>query len=251
MKYAFLGAERSKLVNIAVDLTKDKKQKLIKILIKYKEAIAWLVEALKGISPSIYMHKILLEEHVKTSIEHQRRLNPIMKEVFMKEVLKWLNAWFIYAISDSPWVGPVHVVPKKGGFTVIKNEKNELIPTITVTEWRICIYYRKLNTTTKKDHYSLPFINQMIDRLAGHPHVYFLHGYSGYNHISIAPEDQEKSTFICPYDTFSFRRMPFGLCNAPTTFQRCVMSIFSDLVEEATEILMDDFSVYGQVLRIA
>ena len=114
-----------------------------------------------------------------------------------------------------------------------------------MTEWRICIYYRKLNTTTRKDHYSLPFINQMIDRLAGHPHFYFLHGYTSYNHISIALKNQEKNTFTCPYDTFSFRRMSFGLCNAPATFQRCVMSIFSDLVEEAMEILMDDFSVYG------
>ena len=114
------------------------------------------------------MHKILLEENAKTSIEHQRRLNLVMKEVVRKEVLKWLNAGFIHAISDSPWVSPVHVVPKKGGFTVIRNEKNELIPTRTVTGWRVCIDYRKLNTTTRKDHYPLPFINQMLNRLAGH-----------------------------------------------------------------------------------
>ena len=104
-----------------------------------------------------------------------------MKEVVKKEVPKWLNAGFIYAISDSPWVSPVHVVPKKGGFTVIKNEKNELIPTRIVTGWRVCIDYRKLNTATRKDHYSLPFINQMLDRLAGLPHYCFLNGYSGYN----------------------------------------------------------------------
>ena len=79
------------------------------------------------------MHKILLEENARTSIEHQRRLNPVMKEVVRKEVLKWLNAGFMYAISDSPWVSPVHVAPKKGGFTVIRNEKNELIPIRTVT----------------------------------------------------------------------------------------------------------------------
>ena len=81
---------------------------------KYKEAIAWSIEGLKGISPSIYMHKIMLEENARTSVEHQRRLNPVMKEVVRKEVLKWLNPGFIYAISDSPWVSPVHVVPKKG-----------------------------------------------------------------------------------------------------------------------------------------
>ena len=168
-----------------------------------------------------------------------------MKEVVGKEVLKWLNAGFNYAISDSPWVSPVHMVPKKGGFTVIINEKNELIPTRTVTGWRVCIDYRKLNTATRKDHYPLPFIDQRLDRLARHSHYYFLNGYSGYNQISIAPEDKEKTTFTCPYGTFAFRRMPFGLCNAPATFQRCVMSMFSDLVEEAMEIFMDDFSVYG------
>ena len=127
------------------------------------------------------MHKILLEENARTSIEHQRRLNPVMKEVVRKEVLKWLNASFIYAISDSPWVSPVHVVPMKGGFTVIRNEKNKLIPTRTMTGWRVCIDYRKLNTATKKDHYPLPFIDQMFDRLARHSHYCFLDGYSSYN----------------------------------------------------------------------
>ena len=141
-----------------------------------------------------------------------------MKEVVRKEVLKWLNVGFIYAISDSPWVSPVHVVPKKGGFTLIRNEKNELISTRTVTGWRVCIDYKKLNTATRKDHYPLPFIDQMLDRLVGHSNNYFLDGYFGYNQIAIAPEDQEKITFACPYGTFAFRRMPFGLCNASATF---------------------------------
>ena len=106
--------EKGKLVIISVGLTRLEEQKLLETLRKYKEAIAWSIEDLKGISPSIYMHKILLEENARTSIEHQRRLNPVMKEVVRKEVLKWLNVGFIYAISDSPWVSPVHVVPKKG-----------------------------------------------------------------------------------------------------------------------------------------
>ena len=137
------------------------------------------------------------------------------------------------------------MVPKKGGFTVIRNEKNELIPTRTVTGWRVCIDYRKLNTATRKDHFPLPFIYNMLDRLGGHPHFYFLDGYSGYNQISIAPEGQEKTTFTCPFGTFALRRMPCGLCNAPATFQRCMMSIFLDLAEEVMEIFMDDFTVYG------
>ena len=114
-----------------------------------------------------------------------------------------------------------------------------------MTGWRVCIDYRKLNPTTINDHYPLPFIDQMLDKLARHPHFCFLDGYSRYNQIAIALEDQEKTTFTCPYGNFAFIRMPFGLYNAPATFQRCMMSIISNLVEEGMEIFIDDFSVYG------
>ena len=231
LKYEFLEQEKRKPVIISATLTEAEEQKLLVILRKYKETIAWSIEDLKGISPSICMHKILLEDNAKTSIENQRRLNPVMKEVVIKEVLKWLNAGFIYAISDSSWVSPVHVVSKKDGFTVIRNEKNELIPTRTVTGWRVCIDYIELNTVTRKDHFPLPFIDQMLYRLAGHHYFCFLDGYSGYNQIGIALEDQEKTTFTCPFGTFAFRRMTFCLCHAPSTFQRCMMSIFSNLAE--------------------
>ena len=133
LKYAYLELPKSKPVIISARLSDAEEQKLLKILKNYQESIAWSIDELKGISQSICMHKILLEENAKPYVEHQRRLNPVMKEVVRKEVLKWLNAGFIYAISDSPWVSPVHVVPKKGGFTMIGNEKNELIPTRTVT----------------------------------------------------------------------------------------------------------------------
>ena len=103
------------------------------MLKKYKKAIGWTIADIKGISPSICMHKILLEECYSNSVEQQRRLNPIMKEVVKKEVIKWLDAGIIYPISDSSWVSPVQCVPKKGGVTVIANENNELIPTRTVT----------------------------------------------------------------------------------------------------------------------
>ena len=168
-----------------------------------------------------------------------------MKEVVRKEVLKWLDMGVIYPISDSAWVSPVQVVPKKGGTTVIRTENNILLQSRTVTGWRICIDYRKLNKATRKDHFPLPFLDQMLDRLAGYEYYCFLDGYSGYNQIAIAPEDQEKTTFTCPYGTFAFRRMPFGLCNAPGTFQRCMMAIFSDMVENTIEIFMDDFSIMG------
>ncbi|XP_019057368.1 PREDICTED: LOW QUALITY PROTEIN: uncharacterized protein LOC109116428 [Tarenaya hassleriana] len=189
--------------------------------------------------------KIHLEDETKTSIEHQRRLNPKLQEVVKKEVMKLLDAGIIFSISDTSWVSPVQVVPKRGGMTVIKNDRNELIPTRTVTGWRMCIDYRKLNANTRKDHFPLPFIDQMLERLALHSYLCFLDGYSGFFLIPIHPSDQEKTTFTCPYGTFAYRRMPFGLCNAPGTFQRCMMAIFSDVIEDIMEVFMDDFSVHG------
>ena len=128
---------------------------------------------------------------------------------------------------------------------MIRNEKNELIPTRTVTGWRVCIDYKKLNTATRKDHYPLPFINQMLDKLVGHSHYCFLDGYSGYNQIAIALEDQEKTTFTCPYGTFAFRRMPLRLCNAPATFQRCMMSMFFDVSRQKSSSELEEMSFYG------
>ena len=128
---------------------------------------------------------------------------------------------------------------------MVSNEKNELVPMRPVSCWRVCIYYWKLNAWTKKDHFPIPFIDHMLDRLAGKWLYYFLDGYSGYNQISIVPEDQEKTTFTCPYGTFAFKRMSFGLCKAPSTFYRCMMSIFSDIVEDTIKVFMNDFSVFG------
>ena len=162
-----------------------------------------------------------------------------------KEVLKLLDVGVIYPIADSKWVSPTQVVPKKSGVTVVANENNELIPTHVTSGWRVCIDYRKLNAGTRKDHFPLPFVDQMLERVTGHEFYCFLDGYSGYNQIEIALEDQEKTTFTCPFGTFAFRKMPFGLCNAPVTFQRCMMGIFSDMIEIILEIFMDDFSVFG------
>jgi len=117
-------------------------------------------------------------------------LNPNMKEVVRNEVIKLLDNGIIYPISDSKWVSPTQVVPKKSGVTVITNEKNELIPTRTITGWRMCIDYRKLNSMTRKDHFPLPFMDQILERVAGHEFYCFLDGYSGYNQIKIALEDQ-------------------------------------------------------------
>ena len=137
------------------------------------------------------------------------------------------------------------MVPKKSGITVVKNDDDELIPTRIQIGWRVCIDYRKLNVETRKDHFPLPFIDQMLERLAGHEYYCFLDGYSGYNQIPIAPEDKKKITFTCPFETFAYKRMPFGLCNAPATFQQCMLSIFYNMVERFRKVFMDDFSIFG------
>ncbi|GJU12664.1 reverse transcriptase domain-containing protein [Tanacetum coccineum] len=187
----------------------------------HKRAIAWKMSDIKGIDPKFCTHKILMEDNVKPMVQHQRRVNPKIHEVIKKEVIKLLEAGLIYPISDSPWVSPVHCVPTKGGITIIENDDNELIPTRLITGWRICIDYRKLNDATRKDHFPLLFMDQMLERLTGNEYYCFLDGFLGYIQIPIDPKDQEKTTFTCPYGTFAYRRMPFGLSNAPGMFQRC------------------------------
>ena len=148
-----------------------------------------------------------------------------------KDILKLLEAGIIYPVADSDWVSPVHCVPKKGGITVVPNDKDELIPQRIITGYRMVIDFHKLNKATKKDHCPLTFIDQMLERLSKHTHLCFLDGYSGFSQIPVSAGDQSKTTFTCPFGTFAYRRMPFGLCNASATFQRCMMAIFSDFCE--------------------
>ena len=245
LKYAFLGENNSNPVIISADLKPDQEFSLLEVLKAHKEALAWSFSDIKGIPSHICEHRIFVDEDSRPSREPQRRLNPHMLEVLRTEILKWWNGGVIYSISDSPWISPVHMVPKKSGITVTINEKGEEIPMRMTTGWRVCIDYRRLNAVTKKDHYPLPFIDQILEKLSGENYFCFLDGYSGYNQINIFPKDQEKTTFTCPIGTFAFNRMPFGLCNAPATFQRCMNALFSDLLGDCLEIFMDDFFVFG------
>ncbi|KAJ9545013.1 hypothetical protein OSB04_024720 [Centaurea solstitialis] len=195
LEYQFLEGNNSLPVIISSLLTANEKDRLIEVLKRHKKALAWKISDIPGISPSFCTHKILMEDNFKPCVQKQGRLNPKMQEVVKKEVIKLLDTGIIYPISDSPWVSPVQVVPKKGRLTV-------LVPTRTVTGWRVCIDYRKLNDATRKDHFPLPFIDQMLERLAGNEYYCFLDGFSGYIQIPIDPEDQEKTTFTCPFGTF-------------------------------------------------
>nr|GEV77138.1 reverse transcriptase domain-containing protein [Tanacetum cinerariifolium] len=229
LEYAFLEGDDKLSVIIAKYLSMEEKTALITVLKSHKRAIAWKLSGIKGIDPEFYTHKILMEEDFEPAVQHQRRVNPKIHDVIKQEVIKLLKDGIFYPIFDSPWVSPVHCVPKKGGFTVVKNEYNELIPTRLVTGWRVCIDYSKLNEATRKDHFPLPFMDQMLERLAWNQYYCFLDGFSGYFQISIDLKDQEKTTFTCPYRT---------------TFQRCMMAIFHDMIEKTMKVFMDDFFVF-------
>ena len=141
------------------------------------------------------------------------------------------------------------MVPKKSRVTTMKNESGEDVPTLLTTGWRVCIDYRRLNEVARKDHFPLPFIDQLFKRVFGHPFYCFLDGYFGYFQIEIVAEDQEKTTFTCPFGTYAYMRMPIGLCNALATFQRWMLNIFSDMVERIMEVYIDDITIYGNTFE--
>nr|GEV69774.1 DNA-directed DNA polymerase [Tanacetum cinerariifolium] len=207
LEYAYLGENDKLPAIISKDLKDEEKEALLNVLKAHKRAIAWKIIDIKGIDPRFCTQKILMEEDFKPSVQSQRRVNLNIHEVIKKE---------------------------KGGITVVANEENELIPTRLVTRWRVCIDYRKLSEATQKDHFPLPFMDQMLERLAGNEFYYFLDGFSGYFQIPIDPQDLEKTTFTCPYGTFAYRRMSFHM-----------MAIFHDMIEKTMEVFMNDFLVFG------
>ena len=181
LKYAFLDSQQAKLVIISSQLNKEQEERLLDVLRWNEQVISWTLIDFRGLDPSLCTHRIFLEDKSRPVKEAQRRLNPNVWEAVKEEILMWLNTEIIYPISDSQWVSLVHVVPKKAGVTVTVNDKGKEIQTRLLTKWRVCIDYRELNVTTKKDHFPLPFIDQILDRLACHSYFCFLDGYSSYN----------------------------------------------------------------------
>ncbi|XP_022891734.1 uncharacterized protein LOC111406565 [Olea europaea var. sylvestris] len=185
LRYAYLGKSCTLHVIISNIVSKVEEEKLLRVLRENKTAIGWIIVDIKGISPSLYMHKILMEENFRPTIESQRRLNPNMKKAVRAECSNKERSLFS---------------------SVYRPNAGKISKPLTLLTHR---------------------------------------RYSSYNQVLVAPDDQEKMIFTCPYGTFAYRRMPFHLYNAPATFQRCMMAIFSDIVEKFIEIFMDDFSVFG------
>jgi len=194
--YAFPNNNLEFPVIISDKLTQEQTLRLMTILEKHHSVFGYSLQDLTGVSPMICTHRIPTDPSVSPSREPQRRLNNTMREVVKNEVINLLHAGIIYPVPHSEWVSSVQVVPKKGGMTVIMNEKNELIPQRTVTGWRMCIDYRKLNKAMRKDHFPLPFIDEMLERLANDSFFCFLDGYSGYHQIPIHPDDQYKKCVV-------------------------------------------------------
>ena len=155
LKYAFLDHQCANPMIISSQLDKDQEERLLAVLRGRKEAIGWNLLDLKGIDPSFCTHRIFLEEDSRPSKEAQMRLNPMIWDAVKDEILNWLHACIIYPISDSPWVSPVHVIPKKAGITIMMNDKGKELQTCHPTKWRVCINYRKLNVATKKGPFPL------------------------------------------------------------------------------------------------
>ena len=169
LKYAYLEENKQSPVVISSSLTTPQEDCLLEVLRRCKNAIGWQIYDLKGINPLVCTHHIYMEEEAKPVRQPQRILNPHMQEVVRAEVLKLLRVGIIYPISDSPWVSPTQVMPKKSGITVVQNDKGEEVSTRLTSGWRVCIDYRKLNVVTRKDHFPLPFIDQVLERVSGHP----------------------------------------------------------------------------------
>nr|GEZ20085.1 reverse transcriptase domain-containing protein [Tanacetum cinerariifolium] len=223
LKYAFLEGDDKLPVIIVKDLSVEEKTALITVLKSHKRAIAWKLSDIKGIDPEFCTHKILMEEDIEPAVQHQKKVNPKIHDVIKNEVHKLRDAGLIYPIFDSPWVSPVHCVSKKGSFTVVKNEENELILTRLVTGWCVCVDYYKLNEATRKDHFPLPFMDQMLERLARNEYNCFLDGFSGYFQVPIDPKDQEK-----PHSLVHMERFLLGYAMHQTRFREKMLKWCED-----------------------
>ena len=230
--YEAVQLSEGKTFFLGNQLSKTEQSEYLRLLGEYEDVFAWQPSDLVGIPPDLGEHHIDLVEGAIPVRQRQYRLNPKYSMLVKEELEKLLEAGFIYPVINSEWVSPIVIVPKKVG-------------TDGKVKIRVCQDFRKLNAATKKDHFPLPFIDMVLDHVAGQECFSFLDGFSGYNQVSIRGEDQLKTTFTTDWGTYAFNRMPFGLCNAPGTFQRLMTDIFRDFLKHFLEVFIDDFAVFS------
>ena len=214
-------------------MTKKERGDYVKLLKEFSDVFAWTPSDLRGIPPDLGEYHIDLIDGSVPVRQRQYRLNPKYSLMVKEEIDRLLEAGFIFSVNNSEWVSPIVVVLKKVG----ADGKAKI---------RVCQDFQKLNAATKKDYFLLPFTDIILDHVSGQECYSFLDGFSGYNQVSIRMEDQLKTTFTTEWGTFAFNRMPFGLCNAPGTFQRLMMDIFRDFLRHFLEVFIDDFAVFSE-----
>lgn len=217
-----------KMIAIGKTCSVGEKEKLTKLLTRYQDVFAWGYGDLKNFRNGEFVHHIPLKPGATTFRQKLRNYNPKVLEAIFREVEKMLKARIIYLIHHSTWVANIVPVRKKNG------------------EIRICVDFRNLNQASLKDNYALPTMDHVLQSVVGSEVMSMLDGYSGYNQISVASEDQHKTAFITPWSTFAYSRMPFGLINAGATFQRAMNSSFRDLRDKIIVIYLDDLTVYSK-----
>ena len=187
---------------------------MIETLEKYRDVFAWSYKDLKGVEPSVCKHTIPMREDAKPRKQRPYTYNDTFAKKIKEEIDKLLEADFIYEIEHTDWVSPIVVVPKKNG------------------KLRVCVNLKQVNAATIRDNYPLPITNHVIERVVGKAAYSFLDGFSGYNQVSIDPKDQHKTTFAMEWGIFAYRVMPFGLSNAPATFQRLMCHAFKEYLRD-------------------
>ena len=230
--YSQVETKEGKAFYLANALDQNDRQSYVSLLSEFSDVFAWSPSDLTRISPSLGEHRIDLVEGAVPVRQRQYRLNPRYSLMVKEDIDRLLEAGFIYPVVNSKWVSPIVVVPKKVGAD-------------GKTKIRVYQDFRKLNASTKKDYFPIPFTDIILDHVSGHECYSFLDGFSGYNQVFIQPEDQLKTTFTTEWGTFAFNRIPFGLCNAPGTFQRLMMDIFQDFLRHFLEVFIDDFAVFN------
>ena len=226
-----LEGEEPRPIKMGAQLSPEEIERFKGLVLEFRDIFAWSYKDLKGIPPEIAQHTIPLIPGSTPVRQKERRMNPRLQLVVKAELEKLLEAGFIKPVEITDWVSPMVLVKKKNG------------------KLRVCIDYRRLNKATQKDHFPLPFVNQILDEVAGHELYTFLDGYSGYNQVSIHPDDYHKTAFTTPWGTFIYVVMPFGLCNAPSAFQRVMTSIFFDLLHKSMSVFIDDFSTQTSAIN--
>ena len=220
--------DKPRPVNVAKEMPNEEKKAMIELLMDFRDMLAWSYEDMRGLDPQLYQHQIHLSTDAKPVAQRRYRMNPNYAAKVKEEIDKLLRVGFIRPVKQATWLSPIVVVPKKNG------------------KIRVCVDYRKLNAATITDAFPLPFIDGVLDAVAGHEVYSFLDGFSGYNQIRMHPEDQEKTSFVTEWGVFVAVVMMFGLKTALIDFQRIIMEIFGEYITAFMQVFLDHFSVHSR-----